>query len=421
MLVESAVAALMFLYPFLLLLVRSGTNGCFVALLVIAIFQMIRAPARYASVCRDDTFYLYSAAMASLAVATLISQLYHWNFRLAPYDGPSRFLLCIPIYLFLRQVPTRYLTVIQYGFVAGAFVTIFVALRHPHFIAVLELHVDERIGLYFLNVIHFGDLALVLGLMACMTINWNQTDSYIVRALKIASLVGGFNASLLSGSRGGWLAIPAVFVTWVALMGKRIPRRAIALGSIGLIIGMIGIYFFASQVNIRLNELSTDLSTLETKRDTSIALRLQIWRAALHVFAKNPIFGVGPDEFATLAPTLGNDGYLTPTGVEMAKAEVHNEILKHATELGIFGMVAILLIYFVPLGLFLRAVRSPYHTKRRAGILGSCFVVSFVVFGLTVEIFDLKMTATFHSLTIAVFLAIATNMAGGGESKALPA
>ena len=133
-----------------------------------------------------------------------------------------------------------------------------------------------------------------------MTINWNQTDSYIVRALKIASLVGGFNASLLSGSRGGWLAIPAVFVTWVALMGKRIPRRAIALGSIELIIGMIGLYFFASQVSIRLNELSTDLSTLETKRDTSIALRLQIWRAALHVFAKNPIFGVGPDEFATV-------------------------------------------------------------------------------------------------------------------------
>lgn len=420
MLVESVVAALMFLYPFLLLLIRSGTNVCFVALLVIAILQILRTPSKYVGDA-DTTFYLYGGAMASLAIATFISHCYHWDFKLGTYDGPSRFLLCIPIYLFLRQVPIRYLTVIQYGFMAGAFVTIFVAFsRYPHPIAFLETHKDDRIPLYFLNVIHFGDLSLVLGLMAVMTINWNRTDSYIVRLLKVASLIGGLNASILSGSRGGWMAIPPVFATWATLMRNSIPHRAIAFGAIGLIAGMIGLYFFAAQVNVRLNRFVADVSTLDTNPDAGTGLRLQIWRAALHVFVKNPIFGAGPDEFARLAPALGSEGYLTPRGVEIARAEVHNEILKHAVDLGIFGIVATLLIYFVPLALFVRAARNPDHIIRRTGVLGSCFVISFVVFGLTVETFDLKMTATFYSLTIAVFLAIATNNAGNGKHKALP-
>jgi len=216
------------------------------------------------------------------------------------------------------------------------------------------------------------------------------------------------------------MVIPPVFVTWATLMRNSIPRRAIALGAIGLIVGMIGLYFSAAQVNVRLNRFVADLSTLETNPDSPTGLRLQIWRAALHVFVKNPIFGAGPDEFARVAPALGSEGYLTPRGVELARAEVHSEILKHAVDLGIFGIVATLLIYFVPLGMFVRAARNPDHIIRRTGVLGSCFVISFVVFGLTVETFDLKMTATFYSLTIAVFLAIATNNAGNGKHKALP-
>ena len=40
---------------------------------------------------------------------------------------------------------------------------------------------------------------------------------------------------------------------------------------------------------------------------------------------------------------------------------------------------------------------------------GAGFAAKFFVFGLTVEIFELKATAMFYSLTVALLLAVATN------------
>ena len=40
--------------------------------------------------------------------------------------------------------------------------------------------------------------------------------------------------------------------------------------------------------------------------------------------------------------------------------------------------------------------------------MGMCVTLGFFVFGLTVETFNLKMTAAFYSTTIAVLLAAAT-------------
>jgi O-antigen ligase len=39
--------------------------------------------------------------------------------------------------------------------------------------------------------------------------------------------------------------------------------------------------------------------------------------------------------------------------------------------------------------------------------MGICLVIGFFIFGLTVEIFNLKMTATFFAFTLAVLMAVA--------------
>ncbi len=417
MFVGILVAAIMILYPLLLLWVRSGTNACFAALLVLAILAIIRKPAEFRPKEGGSAIYWYSAAMASLAVATLLSQIYHWNFKIGAYDGPSRFLASIPIFLFLRKIPTRYLTMIQYGFIAGAFVTIFVALSHPYPIAFWGPHYDYRIRVHFLDFIHFGELSFILGLMACLAINWDRKDPFIVVALKLVALIGGLNATLLSGERGVWLAIPPAAITWVALIGKRISRRAIAVTTLGFIVSVVGLYFLAPEVNLRIDQLATEIATLRTNPDSSSGKRLQIYRAAMHIFAENPVFGIGPDRFASEAARLAKEGQLTPEALRDAQAEVHNEILVHSAALGLFGLASMLLIYLVPLGLFVQAARSRDPIAQRSGVLGSCFVVSFIVFGLTVETFDLKMVATFYALTVAVFLAIAKNAANQAKRR----
>jgi len=194
-------------------------------------------------------------------------------------------------------------------------------------------------------------------------------------------------------------------------MRKRLSPRALTFAALSFIVALAALVAFLSPMHQRFVELADELQTVRTNWDTSTGLRLQIWQAAWHLFLQNPVFGIGPDQFANAAPKLVEEGYLSPLGAAYAKAEVHNEILTRAVTLGMFGLAAALLIYVVPFALFVRAAGSPEEIKRRAGVLGACFVTSFFVFGLSVEIFDLKMTATFYSLTVAVLLAVATNSA----------
>jgi O-antigen ligase len=49
--------------------------------------------------------------------------------------------------------------------------------------------------------------------------------------------------------------------------------------------------------------------------------------------------------------------------------------------------------------------------------MGICLTFGFFVFGLTVETFNLKMTAAFYSLTVAALLAAATRKPSISESN----
>jgi O-antigen ligase len=143
--------------------------------------------------------------------------------------------------------------------------------------------------------------------------------------------------------------------------------------------------------------------------DTSIGVRLQLWKAAIHLIAENPIFGVGADGFARAMDGMSASGFITPTAAEYGKGEVHNEILAQTVRFGVFGLASILAIYFVPFYLFLRVAKKGNQHQIGAAMMGMCVTLGFFVFGLTVETFDLKMTAAFYSLTVTVLLAIATH------------
>ena len=102
---------------------------------------------------------------------------------------------------------------------------------------------------------------------------------------------------------------------------------------------------------------------------------------------------------------------LTPTAAVLGRGEVHNEILAKTVNLGIFGLLSILSVFAVPLIIFIRSARSSFAQARTAAYMGICLVTGFFIFGLSVEIFNLKMTAAFYSLTVAVLLAAATHKA----------
>ncbi len=399
-LIDRLAALLLLVYPSLMIAVKGGMNGIFLLLLLISISALIFRPSRMPSIVWDKETVLYLAAMAALPVAIFLSQIYHHQYSAHPYDAASRFLLAVPIFMLLRRVRFKVVAMVQYGFPLGAIIG-----------WVMAKDVGGRIGTPFLDVIHFGDFELILGVLSALSINWTGRDSIALRILKILGLLAGVYASIQSGSRGGWLAMPFLFALILYFKVGKVAVKSMLAMLLLVLTASFSAYLFNPQIHQRVDQVVNDVAAFhQGNHDTSTGVRLQLYKAAVLVFVRNPIFGVGPEGFKLEMEAMQQSGELTATAAELGRGEVHNDILSKAAGMGIWGLIAILLIYGAPLKIFIHAVRHGSVRSRQAGILGIAYVSGFVVFGLTVEILNLTMAAAFYSFTVAVLLAASLNV-----------
>lgn len=387
-------AVLLFSYPSLMLTVRGGMNGVFILALVVALVAW-PFKGREEGLFTGQEIRLYAWAMFGLTLATFISESYWQDYSGRSYDAAARYWLAIPIFLWFSRMEGQVFHALQYAFplaaIAGFLLT------------------DEmwgRSGISTLDLIHFGDMELILGILSLFSIDWFGRDSAALRILKIAGFVAGVAASFGSGSRGGWLAIPLFLLVFLYYNRNRLPFRMMAGVVVLAIASMAGLYAFNATVNERVGQMVSDIRHYqEGNRDTSIGIRWQLYGAALDIFSRHPIVGVGPTGFAREMQPMMEAGKLTPEAAHLGRGEVHNDVLSKTAGMGVFGLAAILALYLVPLRMFWQATRSAIREVRRTGILGVTFVGGMAVFGLTVEFLNLTMAAAFYAFTVAVLLA----------------
>lgn len=380
-------------YPALLLTVKGGMNGVFLLVLLLSAYWLWREP----RVRMDRASWLFALAMSLPVLAIFATQAAHGTFKASAYDASARFLLAVPIFLALRGRTGQLLPVLRVAFPLGVLVTVLSLLITPR--DWLNLTSTQ-----FSNHIHFGDMSLMLGFLALLA----------ARRLPREWLIGGIACAaggwivVQSGSRGGWMAFPVLAVMAV-LARVRLAWKTVLLTL--CVVGVLSVltYFSVETVQQRVSlgyQNVVDFSQGKNP-DSSVGVRLQLWHAAWHSFSQNIWFGLGTDGFAHAMPQLGQAGMLTPVAVKYGQAEVHSEILSKCAAMGILGLLSSLAVLFVPLGLFMRARRTDDADIRTASWMGMTLVVGFVIFGLTAELFNLKMTAAFFSFTLAVLLAAA--------------
>lgn len=378
-----------------------------ILLLAVAV-GIIRPTGMNAVVWRRE-WTVYATAMVAMSVAIFISQSYHQNYTSHPHDAATRYWLAIPVFLLLQRLRPNVFTVLQFAFPAAT-ITGFL----------LAKDIQGRLGIGTLDLIHFGDFELILGMLSLFSIDWFGHDKLPLRILKILGFIAGLAASFASGSRGGWLAMPLFLAIFVYFKPAWLSSRTIAFSAIvGILIATL-IILPNTKFYQRVFEFGSDVATFDQgNRDTSTGIRLQLYKAAVDVFLRHPIFGVGPEGFAREMRPMMEAGKITTNAAELGRGEVHNDILSKATGMGVFGLIAILAVYFVPFRMFWQATRSTSSQIRQSGILGITFVSGFFVFGLTVEILNLTMATAFYSFTVAVFLAACYNIHHGEEITAL--
>ncbi|MGE0072349.1 MAG: O-antigen ligase family protein [Thiomonas sp.] len=418
-----AVLPLLLVYPALTLTVAGAVNTVFFLLFLLSAARLLAdlrnpreqrlaasRPGRRDPLPASDAM-LYTAAMAALPLAVFIGQCASQRWGWPYYDAVSRFLLATPIFFALRRLPPQRLLVLWPGMIFGAFAAAALVVFDPRDWGASDG--VARLGSAFVNPIHFGDIALTLGVLPALGLVQRPLTPVSVRSMlwpaaALLAAAAGLYASILSGSRGGWVAIPLFVVLAAVFNRSALHARTVLVAALAMLLAVSLAAIAVPETRQRIELVFSNLHAFDHgNEDTSIGIRFQLWKAAWVIFTEHPLFGVGMGGFKALMTPMQQSGLLTPLAADLGRQEVHSEILSRLSQLGIVGLAAIAAVYIVPARLFWRRVDAVSAASRAAARMGLALVLGFVVYGLTVETFDLTMTAAFYALTVAVLLAAA--------------
>ena len=405
------------LCPALTVAVRGGANGSLMIAAALALVLLVRQrrSAEGRVVDRSsDLVRAYSLAMAApVLVLAAVQTMHGASWAVGPISSTARFLLAVPIVLAMRPFGRTLVPWADASFALGAVAAGAVMLFQPR-----EWSVG-RWGSSFLDPINFGGLALLLGVLSLLSLDWYRRDPALVRVLKIAGLLSGFGASVPTGARGPWLALLVVIALLAFTTLRRHSTTVRIVVWLSVTAALLVAFATIDSFRGRFDLMATDIGSFlwGGERDTSPGIRLQIWRAAVLAFAERPLLGLGGGGFANAVDSYVSLGVLSPLAAEAARAEMHNSYLAFAADFGVAGLLAFIAVFVVPAAAFARRIGAD-AVRGRAALMGLVIIVMYASCAVTVDVFVLKMVAAFYASGTAFMAAIAFADAG---DDALPA
>jgi len=320
------------------------------------------------------------------------------------WDRPLKFLLAAVCLLFASAYPPR-AAAFQRGLPVGCLGAGVLALWQ-----VYAQGLARASG--FTNAIQWGNLALLLALWlaAHAIIFWPQWGRG-QRALNAAAVLLGMQASVLSASRGGWLALGVALplLLWLACKvhgQRRALLRRWLLGCTGVLalLGLLNAPMLAQRSAAAVQEIAQFASGQAAH--TSLGIRLEQYRLAREMIGERPLRGWGMrgfvDEMHRRVDAGRYDGAIREYNF------IHNEILDLWVKTGLAGVALQLALYAWLLWLFWPARKLPAHGDARWRTVlalrasGTLLVLCYMVFGLSQQFFVHNSGIMFFAFSLVV-------------------
>ena len=209
----------------------------------------------------------------------------------------------------------------------------------------------------------------------------------------VVAIVFGVCATLLSGSRGSWIAALAVIVIAVNFYFDRyaLGKRLLISGLVILCVGLIGLS--VPPVQKRLDNMITIVSPYFTDENqgafNSASYRIESWRAAWTIGMEHPFLGIGP---GNLLDELDAYAERNPDkrGLEKMK-HAHNQYMQTFAIAGFAGLAALMIMLAVHGWLFAKYLAKRYPSEVRSlALAGLLLVVVYALHGITAVPFERK-------------------------------
>ncbi len=316
-------------------------------------------------------------------------------------EKPARMFFAVTaLAVILAARPPR--RMLWWGVIGGALAALpFVAWQR------LALGIERPGGL--INAITFGDLALLLALLS-VTAAIDMRSNPRQAALAAVGALAGLGASLLTGSRGGWLALlvaAPLFLRHTRGIRARGVRALLAVGAVVL----LAVWFTpATGMQARFDEGVSDVRAWFDGGfvGTRVGTRLELWKGAAMLVAEHPLLGMDFQAARVRLAEFAHEGRLDP--VVLTLPHLHNDGLQELVKGGVVGFALWVAILAAPLLFFARALRAGTGTPQAAlALAGILVVASYVCFGLTEVIFWSMKGSLFYALMVFVLMGFCLN------------
>lgn len=371
-----------FLFSALALAVNSGYSLGALVLLLASSWLLWKRPRL--NLQRRD-YLILGTLLLYFAIFTA-NMLYHGD-PARELDMPLRALLAVPVLLLLLAYPPRpaaWWGGLAIGAIAGA------ALAFHQFDPNIAIRPQAATS----NPIHYGNVSVLLGLLSLCGLEWacaqRQRLAWIV--LLLAGCLAGISGSILSGSRGGWIAMPVCLII-LALQHARIHGKRYFIITLALLVGLIVAAYNMphSPLQQRAASAVSELEKFEDTGnvDTSVGQRIEMWHSALDMSSQNILLGIGRTGYLSQKQILVDEGKMSKAVGEYTNA--HNDYIDALVKRGIIGLAALLALFLVPLTLFVRALRHGPVSARPFSLAGVILCSCYMIFGLTTSSLTLNI------------------------------
>jgi O-antigen ligase len=309
-----------------------------------------------------------------------------------------------------RRISILLHTIIGIAVVSALFGLARQTMQHQPGFLFLPYYADQGYG-QFLNRNHFAylmevGLGLILGLVAAGGVRRQRALIYLAAFLPI------WTALVLANSRGGILSMVVQVVATLLLLSFVVskqqsssaaesllssPKVRLPLLLALLVLIVVGMAWVGGdRLATRIETAQGEFSDSEQVREG--VTRWQIWRDTMHMFAANPIAGVGMGGYWAAIPTYHQaPGNMTPQ-------QAHSDYLEVLASGGILGTAIV--VWFIA-GVLRKArlnLRGPNRFARAA-----CFAALIAMIGIGVHsLVDFGLHRMANALIFTALIVIAT-------------
>ena len=305
-------------------------------------------------------------------------------------------LLIIPLYFYFLSVRLNQ-KALWYGLILASLISGVMAVYE----IVFEIYKPGYSGRAkgATHPIIFGNMALLSGVLSVAGLGWFKERARWQILLPILAFLMGLVASILSQSRGGWIAIPFCLIIFFWASHCQISVRKFLLGVI-LLFGVMTVSYLIPQTGLE-QKIQNTVHNIENYinsdpqdelRATSIGARLGMWWASWQMFIENPISGVGWGHFQEHTQALLKRGELNWYAASFNHP--HSQFFSALANGGVLAFAVLVLFFWMPARIFIKYLKSEassVHVKRFA-LAGLLLVVMFAVFNLTESFLERSRT-----------------------------